>query len=141
MTRIDLISDSIVATINLLGLQWTTRVLSSKPSGFTTLPHAELQQLQKGFSATLQMECLVCLYPDEIRALLVTSLYDVKASFFHDHFVVQYSEQGSNGRTAEAVMLNWVEGINDCASGTDVASIRVCVCVCVCVCMRACMCV
>ena len=92
------------------------------------------------------MERLVCLYPDEIRALLVTSsLYDVKASFFHDHFVVQYSEQGSNGRTAEeAVMLNWAEYINDCASGTDVASIRVCVCVCVralacvCVCMHVC---
>ena len=87
------------------------------------------------------MERLVCFYPDEIRALLVTlSLYDVKASFFHDHFVVQYSEQGSNGRTAEAVMLNWVEDINDCASGTDVASMRVCVCVCVCACVHACVC-
>ena len=50
------------------------------------LPHAELQQLQKGFRETLQMELLVCLYPDEIRALLVaSSLYDVKASFFRDH--------------------------------------------------------
>ena len=75
------------------------------------------------------MELLVCLYPDEIRALLVaSSLYDVKASFFHDHFVVQYSEQGSNGRTAEeAVMLNWAEYINECASGTDdVASMTLC---------------
>ena len=70
------------------------------------------------------MELMVCLHPDEIRALLVASLY-VKASFFHNHFVVQYSEQGSNGRTAEeAVMLNWAEYINECASGTDdVASI------------------
>ena len=86
------------------------------------LPHAELQQ-------TVQMALLVCLHPDEIRALLVaSSLYDVKASFFHDHFVVQYSEQGSNGRTAEeAVMLNWAEYINECASGTDdVASIVLC---------------
>ena len=66
------------------------------------LPHSELQQLQKGFGETLQMEILVCLYPEEIRALLVSSsLYEVKSSFFHDHFVVQYSEQGSNGRTAE----------------------------------------
>ena len=64
------------------------------------------------------MEMLVCLQPEEIRALLVSSsLYDVKASF-HDHFVVQYSEQGSNARTAEeAVMLNFVEYINECASG------------------------
>ena len=94
------------------------------------LPHAELQQLQKGFRETLQMELLVCLHPDEIRALLVaSSLYDVKASFFHDHFIVQYSEQGSNGRTAEeAVMLNWAEYINECASGTDdVASIVLCI--------------
>ena len=55
-------------------------------------------------------------------------LSDVKASFFHDHFVVQYSEQGSNGRTAEeAFMLNWAEYINECASGTDdVASMTVC---------------
>ena len=36
------------------------------------------------------------------------------ASFFRDHFVVQYSKQGSNGHTAEAVMLNWAEYINDC---------------------------
>ena len=65
------------------------------------------------------MGMLVCLHPEEIRALLVSSsLYDVKASFFHDHFVVQYSDQGSNSRTAEeAVMLNFAEYINECASG------------------------
>ena len=69
LIQIDLISDSIVGTINQ--------------------QHAELQQLKKGFRETLQMELLVCLHPDEIRALLVaSSLYDVKAAFFHDHFVV-----------------------------------------------------
>ena len=51
---------------------------------------------------------------------MASSLYDVKAAAFHDHFVVQFSEQGSNGRTAEeAVMLNWAKYVNECASGTE----------------------
>lgn len=49
------------------------------------------------------MEVLVYVHPDQIRALLVaSSLYDVKASFFHNHFIVHYSAQGPNGRTADA---------------------------------------
>ena len=56
-------------------------------------PHAELQQLRKGFRDTLQMELLVCLYPDEIRSLLCAcTMYDVTAAFLLDSFVTHYSD-------------------------------------------------
>ena len=71
-------------------------------------PHTELQQLRKGFRDTLQMELLICLYPDEVRSLLCAcSVFNVTAAFLLDSFVTHYSENGTNKRTLEeAVMLN-----------------------------------
>ena len=82
-------------------------------------PHAELQELRKGFQDTLQMELLVCLYPDDIRSLLCAcTMYGVTAAFLLDSFVTHYSDDGTNRRTLEeAVMLNWSEYIVNC-SGT-----------------------
>ena len=70
------------------------------------LPHAELQQLQKGFRETLQMELLVCLYPDEMMSRL--------PSFT---ITLMFSIPNKAPTAEEAVMLNWAEYINDCASG------------------------
>lgn len=80
-------------------------------------PHAELQQLRKGFRDTLQMELLICLHPDDVRSLLVPStLFNVTPVFLLESFIVHHSEPGSNLRTLEeAVMLNWSEFITDCS--------------------------
>ena len=80
-------------------------------------PHAELQQLRKGFRDTLQMELLICLHPDDVRCLLLPSpMFNVTPSFILEAFVTHYSENGTNLRTLEeAVMLNWAEYITDCA--------------------------
>lgn len=80
-------------------------------------PHAELQQLRKGFRDTLQMELLICLHSDDVRSLLLPSrMFDVTPAFLLDSFVVHYSEHGTNLRTLEeAVMLNWSEFITDCS--------------------------
>ena len=41
-------------------------------------PYAELEQLRKGFQETLQVQLLVCLHGEEIRALLAFStVFDV----------------------------------------------------------------
>ena len=80
-------------------------------------PHAELQQLRKGFRDTLQMELLICIYPDDVRCLLFAStLFDVTTTFLNHSFITQYSDSGSNARTLkEAVILNWAEYITDCS--------------------------
>ena len=45
-------------------------------------PHAELQQLQKGFRDTLQMELLICLHSDDVRSHLLPSwMFDVTPAF------------------------------------------------------------
>lgn len=80
-------------------------------------PHAELQQLRKGFRDTLQMELLICLYPDEVRSLLCACTeFDVTATLILDSFVTHYSNSGTNKRTLEeAVILNWSEYITECS--------------------------
>ena len=55
--------------------------------------HAELQQFRKGFRETLQMEVLLSNYPEEIRALLVSSdNYKVTANGLLKMFTINYSE-------------------------------------------------
>ena len=69
-------------------------------------PHAELQQLRKGFRDTLQMELLICLHPDEVRSLLCAcTVFDVTAAFLLDSFVTHYSDDGSNRRTLEEAVM------------------------------------
>ena len=97
-------------------------------------PHAELQQLRKGFRDTLQMELLICLYPDEVRCLLFPSTaFDVTSAFLLDSFVTHYSDNGTNRRTLEeAVMINWAEYVTEC-SGTII--MLVCTQYCIPMCM------
>ena len=93
-------------------------------------PHAELQQLRKGFRETLQMELLICLHPDEVKSLLyASSSFDVTPGFLLDSFVTHYSDNGTNRRTLEeSVILNWSEYVTEC-SGTGT-----CTCTCTCIC-------
>ena len=105
-----LIYDSIVVTVNQPEGFWlTTRILSSKLSGSTThifFPMPSYSNYRKVFERRYGWK----FWCDEIRALLV-------ASPVYDNFVLHYSEQRSNGRTEEAIMLNWAEYVNECASG------------------------
>lgn len=79
-------------------------------------PHAELEQLRKGFLETLQVETLVLLHEEEIRSLLAhSSLFDVTVEFLEDQFSIQYSHNGSNNRTKEeAIVMHWFEYISNC---------------------------
>ena len=79
-------------------------------------PHAELQQIRKGFQETLQMEALLCVHSEEIRSILVpSSSFEVSADLFLDQVIVVYSDQGSNKRTEEeAVVLHWSDYIMEC---------------------------
>ena len=79
------------------------------------LPHAELEQLKKGFRETLEMELVVLLHPSEMRSFLAASSdFDITPSSLLDSLVVCYSDQGSNKRTAEeAIMINWSDYILD----------------------------
>ena len=79
-------------------------------------PHAELEQLKKGFRETLQMELLICLHSRLVFGFLVASSdFDVTSNYLLDSFVISYSDQGSNKRTAEeAIILNWSEYVSDC---------------------------
>ena len=92
-------TDDIYTLVNCIWLHYTFK------------PHAELQQLRKGFRETLQMELLICLHPDEVKSVLyASSLFDVTAGFLLDSFVTHYSDNGTNRRTLEeAVILNWSE--------------------------------
>lgn len=79
-------------------------------------PHAELDQLKKGFRETLQMERLVCLHPCVVLGFLIASRdFDVTADYLLDSFVINYSDEGCNKRTAEeALILNWNDYVNQC---------------------------
>lgn len=79
------------------------------------VPHAELEQLKKGFRETLQMELLVVLHPREMRSFLAASSdHDITPDSLLDSFVVRYSDQGSNKRTTEeAIMVNLSDYIMD----------------------------
>ena len=83
------------------------------------VPHAELQQLRKGFRETLQLETLIYLHPEEMHSFLVASSnYDVTSDYLLDSFAIQYSEAGSNKRTVEeSVILSWTDYISDCEGG------------------------
>ncbi len=79
-------------------------------------PHAELEQLRKGFLETLRIEQLVCLHEDGMRALLAfSSFFDVTVPYLQEAFVILYSPNGSNNRTKEeAILLHWFEYISNC---------------------------
>lgn len=79
-------------------------------------PHAELEQLRKGFLQTLRMQVLVSLHDDGVRALLAYStLFDVTLEYLQDSFVFDYSPNGSNNRTKEeAIVIHWLEYVSNC---------------------------
>ena len=80
------------------------------------LPHAEIEQLRKGFRETLQVELLICLHPNEMRTLLSPNgAFNITASFLLDSFAVNYSETGTHKRTLEeAVMVHWSDYVTEC---------------------------
>lgn len=79
-------------------------------------PHAEMEQLRKGFHETLRVHILICLHENEIRALLACStVFDVTVSYLQESFAIQYSDNGSNNRTKEeAIIFHWLEYISNC---------------------------
>ena len=79
-------------------------------------PYAELEQLWKGFQETLQIQLLVCVPGEEVRALLAYStLFNVTLGYLQDAFAIQYSDNGSNKRTQEeAIEFHWFEYISNC---------------------------
>ncbi len=79
-------------------------------------PHAELDQLKKGLSETLDFKMLIVMHPNCVWKLLASSSsYDVTPSCILDSFVIQYSLQGSNIRTKEeAIIAFWYEYVMDC---------------------------
>lgn len=86
------------------------------------IPHAELEQLKKGFQETLKMGDLVREYPESVFHFLVpNSDYEVSADFFLNEFSIDFSVKGSNRRgDEEAVMVNWTDYILHC-NGDPVA--------------------
>lgn len=79
-------------------------------------PYAELEQLWKGFQETLQIQLLVCVHREAVRALLAYSaLFNVTVVYLQDAFAIQYSDNGSNKRTQEeAIVFHWFEYISNC---------------------------
>ena len=58
-------------------------------------PYAELEQLWKGFQETLQIQLLVCVHGEEVRALLAYStLFNVTLGYLQDAFAIQYQTMG-----------------------------------------------
>lgn len=80
-------------------------------------PHAELEQLKRGLRETLQLEALVDMHPEEMRSFLVASAdFDITADYLLDSFIILYSQQGDNKRTAEeAVIMNWNDYVMECS--------------------------
>ncbi len=78
-------------------------------------PHAELEQLRKGFRESLQVELLICQYSDEAwRLLASSSSFDITVDHIADSFAVAYSDNGSNDRTKEeAIVFFWYEYISE----------------------------
>lgn len=69
-------------------------------------PHAELEQLRKGFRKTLQLELLICWHSDDVWWLLVSSpAFDVSVEDLTDHFAIAYSDPGSNNHTKEEAIV------------------------------------
>ena len=93
-------------------------------------PHAELEQLRTGFLETLQVERLLCLHDDKMRALLAYSpLFDVTVEYLLDAFVIRYSLDKSNNRTKEeAISIHWFEYISNC-KGILISNFRWKVCI------------
>ena len=69
----------------------------------------------------MQIESLMCFYPEEMHSLLVaSSKYDVTSSYLLDSFAIQYSDAGSNKRTVEeSIILSWTDYISDCEGGLN----------------------
>ncbi len=84
-------------------------------------PHAELEQLRKGFRETLQVELLICRFCDDVWWTLVpSSAFDVTIEDLTESFAVLYSENGSNNRTKEeAIVYFWYEYITESAGNFD----------------------
>ena len=68
------------------------------------------------FQETLQIQLLVCVPGEEVRALLAYStLFNVTLGYLQDAFAIQYSDNGSNKRTQEeAIEFHWFEYISNC---------------------------
>lgn len=80
------------------------------------MPHAELEQMRKGFRETLQIELLVCLHGELIHSVLAsTKAFDPTPKHLIDEVVVTYSPERPNKRTQEeAVMLFWSDCVCEC---------------------------
>ena len=80
------------------------------------LPHAELEQLCKGFRDTLQVELIACVHGDLLHSVLAsTQAFEPMSKHLIDEIVVAYSHEGSNNRTPEeSIILNWSEYVNEC---------------------------
>lgn len=80
------------------------------------LPHAELEQLRKGFRETLQVEILACVDGELLHAVLAsTRAFEPTYRHLIDQIIVGYSHEGSNNRTQEeSIMLNWSEYVSEC---------------------------
>lgn len=80
------------------------------------LPHAEIEQLRKGFRETLQVELLACLHGEHLHSMLVpTCAFNPTPKHLVDEVAINYSPDRSNKRTAEeAIMLHWSDYICEC---------------------------
>ena len=80
------------------------------------LPHAELEQLRKGFRETLQVEIIACVHGELLHgALASTRAFEPTSRHLIDQIIVSYSHEGSNNRTQEeSIMLNWSEYVGEC---------------------------
>ena len=76
-------------------------------------PYAELEQLRKGFQETLQIQLLVCMHGQEVRA--PSTAFNVTVNYLQEAFAIHYSDSGSNKRTKEeTIVFHWLEYITNC---------------------------
>jgi len=69
-------------------------------------PYAELEQLRKGFQETLQIQLLVCVHGEEVRATFgLFHLVQRNVGYLQNAFAIQYSDNGSNKQTQEEAIV------------------------------------
>lgn len=85
------------------------------------VPHAELEQLRKGFRETLEVEILCLQHPDKlVEVLAANKLFIPSSKHFIDEAVIDYSDNGSNDRTKEeAIVVNWNNFVNECETSPN----------------------
>ena len=81
-------------------------------------PHAELEQLRKGFRETLQVEIIACVHGKCLHSVLAaTPAFDPTSKHLLDELAVNYAPERSNMRMQEeAIMLYWSDYICECES-------------------------